>query len=243
MNLLELDAIEKRFGGVVAVQALSFAVATGEIVGIMGVNGAGKTTVFSLVAGNQRPSAGAIHFDGRRIDGLRPDAINRRGIARTFQIVRPFSGMSVVENVAIGAMYGAGRERSPSAATARARAILDEVGLADRAGDRAGALTLAGRKRLEIARALATAPRLLMLDEVLAGLTPVEVDEALAMLLALKRRHGLTLLVIEHVMRALMRLCERIIVLHHGEKIAEGAPDAVAADRRVIDAYLGEPAP
>ena len=243
MSLLRLDSVEKRFGGVVAVQRLSFAVEAGEILGIMGANGAGKTTVFSLIAGNQRPSAGAIHFDGRRIDRLRADAINRRGIARTYQIVRPFAGMSVLENVAIAAMYGAAREPSPAAAADHARVVLDEVGLADRADDLAGTLTLAGRKRLEIARALATEPRVLLLDEVLAGLTPVEVDAALDMIRALHRRHGLTLLVIEHVMRALMRLCGRIVVLHHGEKIAEGAPDAVANDARVIDAYLGKSAP
>ena len=243
MSLLRLEGIEKRFGGVVALNRLSFAVEAGEILGIMGANGAGKTTVFSLIAGSQKPSAGSIHFDDRRIDGLRADAINRRGIARTYQIVRPFASMSVLENVTIAAMYGAGQERSATAAAARAGGVLDEVGLAARADVLAGNLTLAEKKRLEIARALATAPRILMLDEVLAGLTPVEVDAATTMIRELHRRHGLTLLVIEHVMRAQMRLCGRIVVLHHGEKIAEGTPDVVAKDARVIEAYLGTPAP
>lgn len=241
--LLEVRGVTKRFGGLIALDNVAFEVEGGEIVGLMGANGAGKTTLFSLIAGNQRPDAGNIVFDGTRIDGLRPDQISRRGVARAFQIVRPFAGMTVLENVTVGALYGAGREASTARAEERARAVLEEVGLADRSSQPAATLTLAGRKRLEIARALAARPRLLLLDEVMAGLTPAEVADALDMIRGIHKRHGLTLVVIEHVMRALMRLCERIVVLHHGAKIAEGSPERVANDRRVIEAYLGERAP
>jgi branched-chain amino acid transport system ATP-binding protein len=239
MTLLRLDNVGKFYGGVAALRGLSFAVEAGEIVGLMGANGAGKTTAFSLIAGTQRPSGGQIWFDGRRIDGRPAYAAARLGIARTFQIVRPFAGLSVTDNVVIAALYGRERGRSRSAAEERAQAILAEVGLAREARRPAGTLTLAAQKRLEIARALATGPRLLLLDEVLAGLTASEVAEALDMIRALHRRYHLTLVVIEHVMRALMHLCRRIIVLHHGEKIAEGSPAQVMADQRVIDSYLG----
>ena len=239
MTLLRLTGVSRRFGGVVAVDDVDLAVEAGEIVGLMGANGAGKTTLFNMIAGNLVPTNGEILFDGRRIDRMRPDRICRLGVARAFQIVRPFAGLTVAENVAIGGLFGAARERSMARAQVAAREMLDEVGLGDRADDPAGTLTLAGRKRLEIARALATRPRLLLLDEVMAGLTPVEVAEALDIIRRLHRRYNLTIIVIEHVMRALMQLSERLVVLHHGAKIAEGRPDEIANDAGVIEAYLG----
>jgi branched-chain amino acid transport system ATP-binding protein len=239
MTILRLQNVGKTYGGVTALRGLSVEIDAGEIVGLMGANGAGKTTAFSLIAGTQRPSAGEIWFDGKRIDGKPAYAAARMGIARTFQIVRPFAGLSVIDNLVIAALYGHARERSRAAAEARAREILAELGLARDANRLAETLTLAGRKRLEIARAIATGPRLLLLDEVLAGLTGNEVAEALTIIRALHRRQNLTLVVIEHVMRALTQLCQRIVVLHHGEMIAEGAPAQILADQRVIDAYLG----
>jgi branched-chain amino acid transport system ATP-binding protein len=239
MTLLRLDNVGKSYGGVAALRGVSFAVGAGEIIGLMGANGAGKTTAFSLIAGTQRPTSGEIWFDGARIDRKPPYAVAHLGVARTFQIVRPFGGLRVIDNLVVAAMYGHARERTRSAAEDRAREILHEVGLARDLERRAETLTLAGRKRLEIARALATSPRLLLLDEVLAGLTASEVAEALDIIRALHRRRNLTLVVIEHVMRALTQLCQRIVVLHHGEKIAEGSPAEITADPRVIACYLG----
>lgn len=239
MTLLALHSVRKTFGGVTAVSDVSFDVDEGEIVGLMGANGAGKTTLFAMIAGTIPPTSGRIELAGRRIDGMKADRVNALGIARTFQIVRTFSGMTVLENATIAAMFGSGRERSPAKARDRAHAILEDVDLAARADAPAGSVTLAERKRLEVARALATKPRVLLLDEVLAGLTATEVGAALDMLRAVKERHGLTIIIVEHVMKALMRLSDRIVVLHHGEKITEGDPTTVAADPRVQAAYFG----
>jgi len=239
MTLLSVDAVVKSFSGIVALDQVSFAVDEGELVGIMGANGAGKTTLFSVIAGNLRANDGSITFDGQRIDGLRPDQISRRGIARTFQIVRPFGNMTVLENVTLGIMYGRRRERSAAVAEVKAKEILERLGLSDRVGLMAKHLTLAGRKRLEIARSLATEPRLLLLDEVLAGLTPIEATAAIEIVRHFHVAEGLTILMIEHVTRALMALSQRIVVLHHGQKIAEGTPSEVARDPRTVSVYLG----
>jgi branched-chain amino acid transport system ATP-binding protein len=237
--LLRLENVGKSYGGVHALRGLSFEVGEGEIVGLMGANGAGKTTAFSLIAGTQRLSDGEIWFDGRRVDGRPAYATARAGIARTFQIVRPLSGLRVIDNLVVAALYGHARERWRSDAEDRARTILDEVGLSREANRLAETLTLAGRKRLEVARAVATGPKLLLLDEVLAGLTASEVAAALEMIRELHTRRKLTIVVIEHVMRALTQLSHRIVVLHHGEKIAEGSPTEILTDQRVIEAYLG----
>jgi branched-chain amino acid transport system ATP-binding protein len=239
MTLLSVDAVVKSFSGVVALDHVSFDVAEGEFVGVMGANGAGKTTLFSVIAGNLRANDGTITFDGRRIDGLRPDQISRKGVARTFQIVRPFGNMTVLENVALGVLYGRRRERSAAVAEAKAGEILDRLELSDRAQLPAKHLTLAGRKRLEIARSLATEPRLLLLDEVLAGLTPNEAAAATKIVREFHASEKLTILMIEHVTRALMALSQRIVVLHHGQKIAEGTPSEVARDPRTLSVYLG----
>ena len=238
--LLEINDINKSFGGLLALQDISFSVEEGETLGIMGANGAGKTTLFSLIAGHAKPSRGKITLAGRQIDGMRPDQISALGIARTYQIVRPFRGLTVLENVAAGALYGSRQEKTMKSANDFAMEILSDVGLDDRANDLAGSLTLAGFKRLELAKALATGPKILLLDEVMAGLTPSEVNEAIAIIEAAKQKFSLTVIVIEHVMKALMRMCERIVVLHHGEMIAMGAPDQIAKDELVIQAYLGE---
>ena len=239
MTLLVLRDVSKFFGGLRALSAISFEVAAGEIVGIIGANGAGKTTLFSLIAGHERPSGGEIRFEGRNLAGMRPYQICRLGVARTFQIVRPFGGLTVEENVATAAMFGAARAASPAAVATRVRDVLDLVGLRERGTDLAETLTLSGQKRLELARAVATGGRLLLLDEVMAGLTPTEVVAMLDVVRRLHREYRLTILIIEHVMRALMQLAERIIVLHHGEQIAEGTPAAINANPRVHACYFG----
>jgi branched-chain amino acid transport system ATP-binding protein len=218
------------------VREVSLTVAAGDLLGIIGPNGAGKTTLFHVISGYFRPDEGRVVFDGRDVTGLPAHAISRLGLTRTFQIVKPFGNLSVLDNVMIGALT---RRASTREARADAERVIDLCGLGPHAGARARALPLALRKRLEVARALATQPRLLLLDEVMAGLNPTE----LAGIIDLVRRvhaEGVTLIVIEHIMAAMMRLAQRIVMLHHGEKIAEGTPHEITSDRRVIDAYLGE---
>jgi branched-chain amino acid transport system ATP-binding protein len=236
MSLLAVDQISRRFRGLTAVDGVSFEVAEGEVFAVIGPNGAGKTTLFNLIAGVLAPDHGAISFAGERIDRLTPDAICRRGIGRTFQLVRPFPALTVEDNALVGALL---RRPKVEAARAHAHNVLRRLDLYDKRHQVASALTLPDRKRLEVARALATDPRLLLLDEVMAGLRPAETDRMVAILRALNRDSGISILLIEHVMRAVMALAARVLVLHHGAAIAEGAPDKVVRDQAVIDSYLG----
>jgi branched-chain amino acid transport system ATP-binding protein len=235
-TILTLDRVTKRFGGLTAVSGVSFAVRTGEILGIIGPNGAGKTTLFNVISGYYRPESGRILFAGHDVTGQPPHAICRLGLTRTFQLVKPFGNLSVVDNVMIGALT---RLPTLRAARVEAQRVIETCGLGSHASAHARTLPIGLRKRLEVARALATRPRLLLLDEVMAGLNPTELG---AMIELIQRLHvdGLTVIVIEHIMAAMMRLARRIVVLHHGERIAEGPPAAITQDRRVVDAYLGE---
>ena len=237
--LLRAEHVVKRFGGLVAVNDVSFELYEGEILGLIGPNGAGKTTLFNCINGIYPPNEGRIYFEDRDITGWPPSKLARLGMARTFQIVRPLPELTVRENVMVGAAFGL--HRYPLHQAERiADEVLDFVGLADRSEHLAGSLNVAQKKRLELARALAARPKLLLLDEVLAGLNPAEVD-AMVDIIRQIREQGITILMIEHVMRAIMNLSDRILVLNFGELIAQGTPQEVANNEAVIKAYLGDP--
>jgi branched-chain amino acid transport system ATP-binding protein len=235
MNILEVQNLSKKFGGLKAVQRVSFHIQQGEILGLIGPNGAGKTTVFNLVSGFYPPDEGRVFFSQEEITGLKPHSVCRKGMGRTFQIVQPFADLTLLENVMAGAYN---RTEKREEAESRAGEILGLLGLGPKRNEKAKNLTLPERKRLELARALATGPKLLLLDEVVAGLNPAEVGRILPLIQKI-RSTGITLFMIEHIMKAIMNLSDRIVVLHHGEKIAEGKPSEVANDARVVQAYLG----
>ena len=236
MALLEVTGLTKSFRGLKAVDGAGFAVEAGAIVGLIGPNGAGKTTCFNLIAGAIKPDAGSVVLDGRPITGLSADRACHAGIGRTFQVVKPFVQLTVLENVTVGALH---TTRDVAAAQRQALDVLELLHLDRKATYPAGTLTLPERKRLEVARALATRPKLLLLDEVMAGLRPTEIDEMVAVFRRLNRETGLTILLVEHVMRAVMALAGRIIVLNQGRIIAEGAPEQVVQDPAVLECYLG----
>lgn len=235
--LLELSGVSKTFGGLQALSDVGFALKEGEIVGLIGPNGAGKTTLVNVVTGVHGASAGRVLFQGRDVTGQRPYQSARRGLARTFQIVQPFPGMTVLENVAAGALF-AGGAATRAQANEDARQHLEFVGLGPLADRPASSLTLPSRKRLELAKSLAMRPKLLLLDEVNAGLNPTEVEAAVALIRAIAAR-GITVLLIEHLMKVVFSLSDRVLVLHHGSLIADGTPQAIAKDQRVVEAYLG----
>jgi branched-chain amino acid transport system ATP-binding protein len=235
--MLEVKGLGKSFRGLRAVHDASFHVPAGSITGLIGPNGAGKTTCFNMIAGVMRPDAGEVRFAGQRIDGWRADRVCAAGIGRTFQIVKPFAGLSVLDNVVVGALL---KSKDVPAAKSYAAGIIEKLGLGAKRDTLASSLTLPDRKRLEVARALATRPKLLLLDEVMAGLRPTETDQMVAVFRELNRQEGLTILLIEHVMRAVMALAQHIVVLHHGEVIARGAPADVVREPAVLQSYLGE---
>jgi branched-chain amino acid transport system ATP-binding protein len=237
--LLQVEGLSKSFSGLRAAHDVSFAVEEREIVALIGPNGAGKTTCFNVIAGVYRADAGIVRLAGERIDGRRPDEICRAGVGRTFQLVKPFVGLSVLDNVVVGALNAS---RTVREARRQAEAVLDLLGLLSKRAQPAAALTLPERKRLEVARALATGPRILLLDEVMAGLRPTEIDLMVKVLRDLNAARGITILLIEHVMRAVMALSLRVIVMHHGQIIARGTPDEVTRNPAVIESYLGEEA-
>ena len=239
MRILEGRKVTKHFGGLAAVHDVDFHIDEGAVVGLIGPNGAGKTTLFNLVSGALPTTAGEIRYKGERITGLNPHQICRKGVARTFQSAKLFAGLTVFQNVLAASLYGTKRAVSVSDAGREASELLEFVELSPVKTMLAKDLPIASRKRLEVARALATKPHLLMFDEVMAGLNPAEVKEAMELITKIRNR-GITIFVIEHVMKAIMRVCDRIIVLHHGSKIAEGTPEEIAASPKVVEVYLGE---
>ncbi len=234
--MLEVEKVSKRFGGLQAVNSVSLSLSAGEILGLIGPNGAGKTTFFNCIAGAMPPTSGSVRLDGCEITGLKANKVCRAGIGRTYQIVKPFAGLTVRDNVLVGALN---RTRNMAEATRLAEEAMELTGLAKQATMLASSLPLPRRKRLEVARALATAPKVLLLDEVMAGLNPSEVEKAIELIRAIRTR-GVSVLIIEHLMRVIMAVSDRIVVLHHGEKLAEGTPSEIVADPRVVKAYLGE---
>ncbi len=236
MTILTVENITKRFGGLVAVHDLSLSVEKGEILGMIGPNGAGKTTAFNMISGYYRPDEGRVVFDGQDVTGRRPDQICKLGLARTFQVVKPFPQLSVLDNVIVGAYN---RTNDKQEARQRAQEVIQFLGMTDITHQLAGSLSVAGRKRLEIAKALATEPKMILLDEAMAGLRPVETDMMIELVRQISQQ-GIALLLVEHVMRVIMSLAHRIVVIHHGEMIVQGEPQAVVRDKAVIDAYLGE---
>jgi len=236
MALLEVTGITKRFGGLVAVDDLNLSLDKGQILGLIGPNGAGKTTAFNMISGFYKPDEGDITFEGKIITGLRPDQICKLGLTRTFQVVKPFPQLSVRDNVMVGA-YNRTNNRRES--RQKAEEIIEFLGMQDVVGMTASSLSVAYRKRLEVAKALATDPKIILLDESMAGLRPIETDHMIDLMRQVSKQ-GIALLLVEHVMRVIMSLAECIVVIHHGEKIAEGEPQEIVQDKAVIDAYLGE---